>query len=89
MPTYIKLKKEGTMKDIIRAMDGLPKWAKVILALPVLDIVWAVYRLCRSIDKKSALGIILAILMLILCPVIFWLVDIITILVWDKVVWLD
>ena len=89
MPTYIKLKKEGTMKDIIRAMDGLPKWAKVILALPVLDIVWAVYRLCRSIDKKSTLGIILAILMLILCPVIFWLVDIITILVWDKVVWLD
>lgn len=89
MPTYIKLKKEGTMKDIIRAMDGLPKWAKVILALPVLDIVWAVYRLCRSIDKKSTLGIILAILMLILCPVIFWLVDIITILVWDKVLWID
>ena len=77
------------MKDIIRAMDGLPKWAKVILALPVLDIVWAIYRLCRSIDKKNTLGIVLAILMLIFCPVIFWLVDIITILVSDKVLWID
>ncbi len=89
MPTYIKLKKEETMKDIIRTFDGFPKWAKFILALPVLDIVWAVYRLCKSIDKKNTLGIILAILMLIFCPVIFWLVDIITILVWDKVIWLD
>ena len=77
------------MKGLIRAFDGLPKWAKVILALPVLDIVWAIYRLCRSIDKGNALGIVLAIVMLILCPAIFWLVDIITLLVMGKVIWLD
>lgn len=77
------------MNSLIRAFDGLPKWAKVILALPVLDIVWAIYRLCRSINKRNALGIVLAILMLILCPTIFWLVDIITIIVADKVLWLD
>ncbi len=77
------------MKDLIRTFDGFPKIVKFILALPVLDIVWAIYRLCRSIDKKNTLGIILAILMLIFCPVIFWLVDIITILVSDKVLWID
>ena len=77
------------MKDLIRTFDDFPKIVKFILALPVLDIVWAIYRLCRSIDKKNTLGIILAILMLIFCPVIFWLADIITILVSDKVLWID
>ena len=77
------------MKSLVKAFDSLPKWVKVILALPVLDIVWAVYRLCRSLSNNNALGIVLAILMLLICPTLFWLVDIITLLVMGKVVWLD
>ena len=77
------------MKSLVKAFDSLPKWAKVILALPVLDIVWAIYRLCRSISKGNALGIVLAVLMLIFCPVIFWLVDIITLILIDRVLWID
>lgn len=77
------------MKGLIKAFDGLPKLVKVILALPVFDIVWAVYRLCRSIKKGSTLGIILGIVMLIVCPAVFWLVDIITILLFNKVLWID
>lgn len=77
------------MKSIIKAFDNLPLIVKVILALPVLDIVWAVYRLCRSLDKNNAVGIILAVIMLLICPAIFWLVDIITLLVMGKVIWID
>ena len=77
------------MKEIINAFDNLPKWAKVVLALPMLDIVWAFYRLFRSIDKQSVLGIVLGILMIIICPVLMWIVDIITIIAYDKVLWLD
>lgn len=77
------------MKDIIKGFDELPLIVKVILALPVLDIVWAVYRLCRSLSNNNALGIVLAILMLLICPTLFWLVDIITLLVMGKVVWFD
>lgn len=77
------------MKSLVKAFDLLPKWVKVILALPVLDIVWAIYRLCRSISKGNALGIVLAVLMLIFCPVIFWLVDIITLILIDRVLWID
>lgn len=77
------------MKGFVKAMDKLPVLVKVILALPVLDIIWAIYRLCKSISKHNTLGIVLAIVMLILCPAIFWLVDIITILVADKVLWID
>lgn len=77
------------MSGLIKWFDKMPKVLKVILALPFLDIVWAVYRLCRSIRKKSVLGIVLAILLLFICPTIFWIVDIITILVGNKVLWID
>lgn len=77
------------MKDLIKTFDNLPLIVKIILALPVLDIVWAVYRLCRSIDKNNLVGIVLAIVMLLVCPAIFWLIDIITLLVIGKVIWID
>ena len=60
----------------------------MIFALPILDILWAVYRLCRSIAKKSVIATILAIVMLILCPVLFWIVDLITTILTGKVIWL-
>lgn len=77
------------MRDVIKFFDDLPLVVKVIFALPVLDILWAVYRLCRSISKENALGIVLGVLMLFFCPAIFWLVDIITLLVMGKVIWID
>ena len=77
------------MKELIKTFDGLPKWLKIILALPALDIVWAVYRLCKSLTKKNVLGIVLAVVMLVICPAIFWLVDIITLIISDKVLWID
>lgn len=87
---FKNLKKgEGTMSALVKAFDGFPKIVKIILALPVLDIVWAIYRLCRSISKKSTLGIVLAILMLFFCPALFWIVDIITIALTGKVLWID
>lgn len=77
------------MKDLIKAFDNLPQIVKVILALPVLDIAWAVYRLCKSIDKQNTLGIVLGVFMLIICPTILWIVDLITTIVYDKVLWID
>lgn len=77
------------MKGIVKAFDNLPLIVKIILALPVIDIAWAIYRLCRSLDKGNVVGIVLAILMLFFCPAIFWLIDIITLLVIGKVIWID
>lgn len=77
------------MKGIIKAFDEFPLVVKIILALPFLDICWAVYRLCRSIEHKNTLGIVLGILMLFVCPAILWILDIITLLVMGKVIWLD
>lgn len=77
------------MNGIIKFFDRLPLVVKIIFALPILDILWAIYRLCRSIDKGNVVGIVLGILMLLFCPAILWLLDIITLLVIGKVIWID
>ncbi|MDD4120924.1 MAG: hypothetical protein PHG90_05015 [Clostridia bacterium] len=77
------------MKKFISTMDGLPKIAKIILALPALDIVWNIYRICRSADKKNWLGVILGILMIFPGSFIVWVLDLFTTITQDKVLWID
>ena len=77
------------MDSIVKGFDGLNKWVKFILALPMLDIVWNIYRLCRSISKKSVLGIVLAILLIVVGLFFMWIVDMITIVLNNKVLWID
>lgn len=77
------------MRSFINAMNKLPLLLKVILALPGLDIVWNIYRLARSISKKNTLGIILGILLVLVGWAVLWIIDIITILLSGKVLWID
>ena len=77
------------MKGFISAMDNLPLWAKVLLAIPMLDIIWVVYRLCKSIDSKNTLGIVLAIVLIVIGIPFLWLVDIICLVLMGKVLWIE
>ncbi len=77
------------MKALIKAMDALPKLLKIILALPALDIVWNIYRVGRSLADGNIVGIVLGIVLIIVGIPFMWLVDIITILLFDKVIWVD
>ena len=77
------------MKGFISAMDNLPMWAKILLAIPMLDIIWVVYRLCKSIDSKNTLGIVLAIVLIVVGIPFLWLVDIISLILTDKVLWIE
>ena len=76
------------MNSSVKSFDSLPKIIKFIFALPVLDIIWAIYRLIRSIAKKSVIATVLAVIMLVVCPILFWIVDMITILLFNKVLWI-
>ena len=66
------------MKALIDAMAGLPKLVKLILCIPALDIIWTIYRLCRSIEKKNIVGI----------PFV-WLIDLICVILKGEVWWID
>jgi len=77
------------MKGFISFMDNLPLWAKILFAIPMLDIVWVVYRLIKSIDSKNTLGIVLAIVLIVIGIPFLWLVDIISLIVVNKVLWVE
>lgn len=77
------------MSSFLKAIDSLPKLVKILLAIPLLDIIWVVYRLALSIEKKSTLGIVLAVILIIVGIPFLWLVDIITLIVDDKVLWFE
>lgn len=74
---------------MIKWMDKQPKIVKFILALPVLDFVWNIYRLIKSIKKNNIIGIILGLILLFVGWAFMWIIDIITILMNNKVVWID
>lgn len=77
------------MDKIVKTFDEQSLLVKIILALPIIDIAWSIYRLCKSLAKKNTLGIVLAIVLLVLGPAIFWLIDIISLLLIGKVIWFD
>lgn len=77
------------MKDFIKSMESLPTLLKIIFALPVLDIIWNVTRLFKSIVKNNLIGVILAIILIVPGVAFMWIIDIISILLYDKIFWID
>ena len=71
---------------MVKAMNKLHKAVKIILALPVLDgFCWGLYRFVKGIEKKDPLLIIGGLLWFFLGIFDFWIVDIITIAILNKV----
>lgn len=75
------------MKNAIKTFDELPFIVKLILCIPLLDIVWTVYRLLRSVDAKNTVGIVVSIVLFFFAPFV-WLVDLICVIVNKKIWWL-
>ena len=75
------------MKDLIKAMDNLPWIIKLILCIPALQIVWGIYRVCRSLVKKNVLALIISILLIFPGAAFMWLFDLICVLFGKKVWW--
>jgi hypothetical protein len=77
------------MKDLIKSMDNLPWLAKIILALPVLDgIVWGIYRIVKGLDRGDTLMLIVGILWVILGATLLWVIDLVSVILYKKVVFI-
>lgn len=68
----------------ISAMDSLPWIVKIILCIPVLDIVWAVYRIVKGATEKKTLTLVFGILWIIPGSVICWIIDLVTTIIFKK-----
>ncbi len=77
------------MRKFIETMDNLPFIAKIILCIPVLDVIWNVTRLLKSIEKKNIVGIVIAGALLVIGAPFVWLIDLIFIILKGNIWWLD
>ena len=77
------------MKKLIKEIDKLPLIIKLILCIPAIDIVWAIYRICKGIVKDSILQIIVGILWIVPGVAFGWLIDLIAILLTGKPILAD
>lgn len=77
------------MGNFIKTMDDLLLIWKVLLALPFIDIIWVVYRIIKSVVKQSTFGIILGVIVVIIGIPFLWLIDMITLIAMNKVIWID
>lgn len=71
------------MKDLIAAFDKLPKILKIILALPGLDIVWAIYRIVKGVAYKNFVTLIAGIIWLCAGWAILWIIDLVSLILKD------
>ena len=74
-------KKKG---GFVAAIDSLPWIAKFLLCLPVLNIVYGIYRIVKGCQKGNGLMILVGILWIIPFAEITWLIDLICTIIWGR-----
>lgn len=77
------------MKDLVKALEGLPYIVRVLLTL-LYGVYGNLMRLFRSLAKNNLVGIILAVVLLI-CGgfIILWIWDVIRVILGKQVWWID
>jgi hypothetical protein len=75
-------KENKAMKDLIKTVDELPFIVKLILCLPALDIVWAIYRIIKGVVENDAIKIVIGIIWVFGGCTITWAFDLITTLLY-------
>ncbi len=68
----------------VSAMDGLPFIVKLILCIPALDIVWAIYRIVKGVSTNNVIMIVVGILWIIPGIAIGWLIDLISTILFGR-----
>lgn len=69
------------MKGIVKAINDLPLIIKLLLCIPVVEIIYGVCRVINGVAKGNILWIIGGILTIIPGATFMWLIDLIWVLV--------
>ncbi|MDD5885522.1 MAG: hypothetical protein PUC66_05760 [Erysipelotrichaceae bacterium] len=75
------------MKSFCKWMDSQSRLMKILFCLPVVDVLWAIYRIGGAIANKNALHLVLAVLWIFFGSTIGWVLDLISILLVNHIFW--
>ena len=63
--------------EFIKAFDNLPKIAKIIFALPFLNIIWAIYRIVKGVTENNTITLVAGIVWIFGACTITWVLDLV------------
>ncbi len=72
------------MKGFVKTLNNLPLLFKLLLCIPVVDIVYSIGRVANGIAKKDILTTVLGILTIFPGAAFMWAVDLVLILLRGK-----
>lgn len=72
---------------LVKWLNNQTKLVKIVLSLPVIDIIWVIYRTILSAKAKDWLGVILGVLLIPVGIVFLWFIDIITVATKGYILW--
>lgn len=75
------------MKAFCNWMDSQPRIIKILFCLPIIDILWGIYRLGGAIANKNVLHIVLSVIWIIWAGFIGWVLDLVFILLTGRIFW--
>lgn len=88
----VKNTEESKMKEFAKKYidwyQGLDKVVKILLCI-LWDVPANLYRLSKSAQKDSVLGIVLAIVLMIFGGWVLFVIDIVSLVIKDKIYWID
>lgn len=72
------------MKSVVKAFDDLHWVIKLILCLPVLNLAWAIYRICKGAATNNTVMLVVGILWIFLGTTVLWIVDLVCTIIYKK-----
>lgn len=75
------------MKEFCQWMNERSRLVKILFCLPIIDIIWGVYRLLGAIANKNMVHLVLAIIWILIAGFIGWILDLISILLTGHIFW--
>ena len=75
------------MQKFIDWMDSRSRLVKILFCLPIIAILWGVYRILGAIAKKDWVRLVLAIVWVIFAGFVGWILDLIWMILFIHIFW--
>ena len=75
------------MASYIKWMNSRSKLVKILFCLPIIDILWAIYRIVGAVKNRNIIHLILGLIWVFFGPSFGWILDLASIILFDHIFW--
>lgn len=75
----------STISSILKAYEDLPKIVKIVLQIFLGGLISPIYRVLRFVISKNIVTLVAGILCFFFLGVVFWIIDLVTLITKDKI----